>query len=367
MLKRLDRYLLRQFLQILGMALLGFITVFVIVDLIENLDRFIDNSVSAKIILAYYGYSIPWFINIGFPMATLIATVFSVGLMAKRNEYTVLKASGISLYRIAAPLILLGFGLSALSFELDNRWVSWGNEHRFNIERQYIKRNSRRSIPKMRSVLTDIFLQKQGHQNISIARYQTRKHVAYNITVINLTDDRIVERIDAKSITWIDSLNRWAATTYSIRFFDRDGIEKETHIAQGDTLVDLGFVPEDIAKRFKSPDELNYNELARRIVMLRENGVDTTRWEVSRQFKISFAFTNLIVILFGLPLVVLKPKGGLSFGAGMSVFVIFAYYALIKFGQSMGYQGLVSPLVSAWLGNAVFTLGGILLLLGARK
>ncbi|MFQ6614245.1 MAG: LptF/LptG family permease [Fidelibacterota bacterium] len=342
-------------------------TVFVIVDLSEHLDRFIDNAVAATIILAYYGYSIPWFINIGFPMATLIATVFSIGLMAKRNEYTVLKASGISLYRIAAPLILLGIVLSFLSFELDNRWVSWGNEHRFDIERHYIKRNSRKSIPKMRSVLTDIFLQKQGYQHISIYRYYTRKKVAENITVVNLADDRIVERIDAKSIAWIDSLNRWAATTYSIRTFNRDGVETETHIAQGDTLVDMGFVPEDIAKRFKSPDELNYNELARRITLLKGNGVDTTRWEVSRQFKISFAFTNLIVILFGLPLVVLKPKGGLSFGAGMSVFVIFAYYAFIKFGQSLGYQGLVSPLVSAWLGNVIFTLGGILLLLGARK
>jgi lipopolysaccharide export system permease protein len=367
MIKRLDRYLLQQFLQILSMALIGFITIFVIVDLIENLDRFIDNAVPANIILTYYGYSIPWFVNIGFPMATLIATVFSVGLMVKRNEFTVIKASGISLYRVALPLILLGFLLSAFSFELENQMVSWGNEHRFNIERQYIKKKSRSSIPKMRTVLTNIFLQKQGHQHISIARYHTRKQVAENVTVINLSQDRIAERIDAKSITWIDSLQQWAATTYSIRTFDSTGLEQSAHIAEGDTLVDLGFIPEDIAKRFKSPDELNYTELAARIKMLKENGVNTTRWEVARQFKISFAFTNLIVILFGLPLVVLKPKGGLSFGAGMSVFVIFAYYAFIKFGQSLGYQGLLSPLVSAWLGNVVFTLGGIILLLSVRK
>jgi len=349
------------------MALIGFISIFVIVDLIENMDRFIDNSVPAKIVLLYYGYSIPWFIDIGFPMAILIATVFSIGLMAKRNEYTVLKASGISLYRMALPLILWGFVLSAFSFELENRIVSWGNEHRFDIERKYIKRHSRRSIPKMRSVLSDVFLQKQGQQHISIARYYTRKRQANNVTVMNLNNDRITERIDAKSITWIDSLQLWAAKTYSFRSFDSTGQEQVTKIAHGDTLVDLDFKPEDIAKRFKSPDELNYSELEGRIKLLKENGVNTTRWEVARQFKISFAFTNLIVILFGLPLVVLKPKGGLSFGAGMSVFVIFGYYAFIKFGQSLGYQGILSPIVSAWLGNAVFTLGGILLIMAVRK
>ncbi len=72
---------------------------------------------------------------------------------------------------------------------------------------------------------------------------------------------------------------------------------------------------------------------------------------MDRLFKISFAFTNLIVVLFGLPLVVMKSKGGLSFGAGMGIFVIFVYYAFIKFGMSMGYKVIISPMVAAWMGN----------------
>ena len=72
--KRLDTYLLRQFLNILVIGLLGFVTVFIVVDLIENLDRFIDNTVPIGIILKYYFFTLPWFINIALPMATLIAT-----------------------------------------------------------------------------------------------------------------------------------------------------------------------------------------------------------------------------------------------------------------------------------------------------
>ena len=84
-------------------------------------------------------------------------------------------------------------------------------------------------------------------------------------------------------------------------------------------------------------------------------------------FKISFAFTNLIVVLFGLPLVVIKPRGGLTFGAGMSFLVIFFYYAFIKFGQSLGFKGILEPMISAWIGNVVFSIGGLLLLFLTRK
>jgi lipopolysaccharide export system permease protein len=66
-------------------------------------------------------------------------------------------------------------------------------------------------------------------------------------------------------------------------------------------------------------------------------------------------------------LVVFREKNSLSFGIGMSVFVIFGYYAFIKFGQSMGFKGQLEPLLSAWLGNIVFLIGGTILLLKARK
>ena len=100
---------------------------------------------------------------------------------------------------------------------------------------------------------------------------------------------------------------------------------------------------------------------------LKENGVDSTKWEVDRYFKISFAFTNFIIVLFGIPLVVVRPKGGLSFGAGMGIFVIFIYYVFIKLGMSIGYSGIASPATAAWMGNILFFIGGILLLIFVRK
>ena len=99
--KKLDQYLLLKFWSILGLSIIGFISIFIIVDLIENIDRFIDNHVPFNIILKYYFYTIPWFINIGLPMSVLISTIFSLGTIIKENEWTAMKAAGISLYRIS--------------------------------------------------------------------------------------------------------------------------------------------------------------------------------------------------------------------------------------------------------------------------
>jgi len=362
--KRLDLYLIRQFLTILGISILGFTCIFLIVDLIENLDRFIDNTVPWNIVSKYYVYTVPWFFNIALPMAMLIATVFSVGILVKRNEWTAMKSSGISLYRIAIPLIIIGVIISYASFEFENRVVSSGNQVRSAIEQKYIKKKSRR---KMKYVYNDVFLQKKEKIHIALGKYKVRQKSAEGVTILSMSEGIILKRIDAKKITWIDSLERWAASEYSVRTFDENGYEIDVSIPKSDSLIQIDFTPDDILKQGKLPDELNYNELTERIVQLKENGVKTTRWEISRYFKISFAFTNLIVVLFGLPLVVIKPRGGLAFGAGMSFLVIFFYYAFIKFGQSLGFKGVLEPMVSAWIGNVVFSIGGLLLLFFTRK
>ena len=363
MLNKLDRYLINQFWIILGIAILGFLSIFMVVDLIENLDRFMDNKVPSPVVFKYYVYTLPYFISIGLPMAVLISTVFSLGSMVKRNEWTAMKASGISLYRIALPLVICGVLLSGISFLLDNKLVAYGNEKRFEIDRDYVKRKSRH---KLKNTLKDIFIQKNSSNHISLSKYYLQKTVGYDLTMVDLGDLTINERIDAKKISWdLDSL-KWSVSDYSIRQFNEHGLETNVKIGTRDSLIDLGFMPVDIQQQARKPDELDYYRLTERITKLKDNGVDTVKWEVTRYIKISFAFTNLIVILCGIPLVVFKERSSLSFGAGASVFVIFGYYALIKFGQSLGFKGVIEPMFSAWLGNITFIIAAMVLFWRAK-
>lgn len=362
--KKLDLYIIRQFLSTLAMTLMGFVSVILVVDLIENLDRFIDNSIPAGITFTYYIYAIPWFINLGLPMSMLISTVFTVGVLAKRNELTAMKSNGISLYRIAIPITSIGFIVSLISFELDNRWVTKGNKARYDIERQYMKRKARVRTQKE---IRNIFLQKNEMNHISLAKFRPESNAGNDITFITLDKGTVTKRMDGKTVKWLDSLRVWNVQNYSIREFDENGSVKNTIISKKDTIIDLNFSPDDITQQSKKPDEMSYSDLTDRIQQLKENGVDSTKWEVDRYFKISFAFTNFIIVLFGIPLVVVRPKGGLSFGAGMGIFVIFIYYVFIKLGMSIGYSGITSPVTAAWMGNILFFIGGILLLIFVRK
>lgn len=363
MLHKLDKYLLSQFFTILTMSLLGFLAVFLVVDLIENLDRFVDNNVPAGITITYYFYTIPWFISVALPMSMLMSTVFSVGMMVKRNEWAAMKASGISLYRLSTPLLSIGLIISIFSFLLDNQLVSYGNKKRYTIDRDYLKKKSRHKI---KSSLKNIFLQKNLSIHIGIEKYDIKKMSGSILTWVDLGKDVIEKRIDAKTIKYDENLNNWKLSNFSIRKFE-DGIEKSVYFSNKDTLIDLRFSPEDINKQARSPDELDYYELTSRITDLKKNGVKTVKWEVTRYLKVSFSLTNFIVVLCGIPLVVFREKNSLSFGIGMSIFVIFGYYAFIKFGQSMGFNGQLTPIFSAWIGNIIFFIGGITLLIKARK
>tara|TARA_B100000287_G_C20619420_1_gene775352 strand:+ start:441 stop:1535 length:1095 start_codon:yes stop_codon:yes gene_type:complete len=363
MLNKLDQYIIYQFCIVLCLSIFGFMGIFIIVDLIENLDRFIDNQVPMSIVLKYYFYTLPYFLGIGLPMSVLISTVVSLGSMAKRNEWTAMKASGISIYRLAYPLLICGIFLSGVSFSLDNKLVSLGNEKRFEIDRDYVKRKSRH---KLKKILKNIVLQKSTTNHISLGKYYLQKKTGNDLTIINIGSATIQTRIDAKTIEWNNQSQIWSIKDYSIRNFNELGKEKNVVFGKKDTLIDLGFSPNDIRQQARKPDELDYFRLSEMIKQLKNNGVDTLKWEVTRYLKVSFAFTNLIVILCGIPLVVLKEKSGLSFGAGASVFVIFGYYAFIKFGQSLGYKGILGPILSAWLGNLVFILLGLILFKKAK-
>ena len=361
--KKLDIYLFKQFLVILIMAIMGFLSIFLIVDLIENLDRFMDNNVPKKIVMEYYIYTIPYFLSIGLPMSVLISTVLSLGYLVKRNEWTAMKASGISIYRVAMPLIFLGLIISGFSFFLDNKLVSYGNEKRFDIDRDYVKRKSRHKI---KNTLKNIVFQKNLKTHISLTKYSVQKENGYDLTLVDLGNELITKRIDAKKINWNSRKKKWLISNYSIRKFDQNGKEKEIYIGEQDTLIDLSFLPKDIYQQARKPDELDFFALTDMIQKLKKNGVETLKWEVTRYLKISFAFTNLIVVICGIPLVVIRERGELSFGAGASIFVIFGYYAFIKFGQSLGFKGLLSPIMSAWIGNLIFFLIGIVLFWKSR-
>jgi len=94
---------------------------------------------------------------------------------------------------------------------------------------------------------------------------------------------------------------------------------------------------------------------------LAKNGIKNIRWNVNMHYKLAFAFTSFIMILFGLSISILSPKNNFTMGIGSSILIIFIYSVGIKLGQILGYKEILSPWFSVWSVNIIFILLGMYL------
>jgi len=360
--KVLDRYVVRKFITLFFLSMLVFLVIFQIVDVIEKIDKFLKSEMSFTDVAWFYYYQLPWFIHIALPMSLLLASVFTIGTMGKSNELGAIKSSGISLHRISAPLLLIGLLCSIGSFFFEDAVVIPATRKRIDIEENQMKR--RRHTQK--TIYTNIMFQDSPTCNVVIARFDTRHNSGTTVTIQKTDDNILRERIDARKILWQPETETWLLQDFKIRRFDQGGNETASAIIT-DSLLTLNLRPEDVTKTSLDPETMRFSKLAEFIARLRESGNDPRKWRVNLHYKIAFSFTNFIVILFGIPLAAVKEREGISFGAGMSLLVIFVYYGFIKFGQVMGYKGILSPVLAVWIGNIVFLGCGAYLLYKIRQ
>ena len=356
----IDRYISRMFLNSLIMATAAFLVIFLVVDVVENIDKFIDAHARLPIAIAYYFYNLPFFLSLSLPIAMLLASVLAFGGLARHNELGALLSSGVSLYRLALPVLIIGAAISLLAFAFGETVVIEAVRARNAVAQEHLKTKTRRS-----SIRENIFFQDAEDRSVAIASYDLATGIAHRVSIIHYQGNRVTKRIDAESMRWEPEARRWTLETVVLRKFtgDNEGISKAALI---DT-VRLQVTPDILKKNPRKPEEMSYWELADFVRTLRHNNMDTRRWDVNLHFKLAFAFTNFIVVLFGVPLAAPKRHGGVAFGVGMGLFVTFAYYGLIKFGQTLGLRYLLPPIPAVWLGNAVFLCLGLLFLWKVRK
>ena len=355
MIKKIDTYIIKHFFYKLFFLIIGFIILFTLVSIIEHLDKFIDAAMPAKQIFIYHLYSIPWFISIALPMSILISTVFSFNSMQKNHELTALKASGIGLNRISIPLLLIGLLLSIASFQFENNIVTHYFQKKILLEQQYnLKRSSKKDTKK-----NDIYRQIAPNTMLTIKKFKYLPNIALNVSIQEFKDNQIIKRFDTPKLKWNSRKKLWSSNDYSKRSF----LNNEVKYIQSslDTLIDINLTPFDLAQETLKPEEMNYWELDKFVKKMYENGLYERRWVVDLYFKSAFACTNFLMILFGICLSIRKPRTSMAVGLTFSIGVIFLYYTLLKVGQSLGYNGVLTPFISVWSVNIFFFIIGFYL------
>jgi lipopolysaccharide export system permease protein len=355
----LDRYLLREQLLALAAGLLFFVAVYIIVDLFEKMDMYLDKHAALAVIVAFYGASIPGIVLRVLPMAMLLSCLLALGQLGRNNELTAMQTAGIGLGRIAVPLYALALLASGLVFLVNETALPGVNAQRRRILTVEIRKQEVEG-PRVRSNLA--YLGSDG-RTFLIRSYRIDSRAMQEVVIQEIRHNTLVGRIDAQSAKWVNG--RWVFYGGYTRRFEPDG-EKAAQFTEL-TIPGLRERPEDFAEAEEDPEALSFWQLQRYIDRLRQSGSRVQRYLVELHLKIAFPLTNLIVVLIGSALSIRVKRGGLPVAFGLSVFISFLYYALIRTGQSLGHNGQLPPLLAAWAANLIFAGIGLELLRRARR
>ncbi len=385
----LSRYILKEFITYLVYSLLAFAAIFILVDLVDKMDKFIDARVGFSIIALNYVFYLPWVITLVTPVAMLLATMFSLGRLVGDNEITAMKASGISLYRILFPLYVFSLFVGLMVMLFAEMVVPGANLQQKQIE-EYVK--ARKEFVKAGaqngqgpryslSLFSDrerdrdnVFLV-NGDGRIIYAKYYVAKtRTAEGVFIIRPAEPgedtaagsdiaRIASRIDADSMVWSDS--GWVLHNAVQRTFTEGGVILE----RNPTLL-ASFVnrkPIDFALVALEPESMNFLQLREYIGSIREKGGDASEWLVDLYLKLSFPFVSFVIVFFGAPMVAGSVKRGKAASFGLALMISFALYTFINVFQVLGRSETVDPLFAAWVSNIVFLCLGIVMHLRASK
>ncbi len=358
--KILDRYLLKQFLSVLLFALFSFWIIFLIVDIIEHIDTFIDRGATISAVIRYYLYYTPYILVLISPVAMLLSSLFSTGLLARQNELMAMKSSGISLYRILFPLLGLGLVMSFLVMLAGNLLIPYTNQLRLKVRQQEIQKNT-----KVREVsLNDIYLQTENGQILYLNRYNSQRKEGSGVLFQTFKENRIKEEVRAEKLLWEG--NGWVFIKGTQRVFS-DTFSVLEKPFERLLRLDLKLKPEALTKKQKTPEEMSYQELKNYVKLKQKTGQDTAMEKTDLYMKISFPLANLIIVLFGCTLATTPQRSGLALSFAISLGISFLYYTFLRLGQSFGYSQKLPPLLAAWIANLVFVILGVVLLIKAKK
>ena len=344
---------------------MSFIIIYIAVDLMEKLDKFLDRKVPFKLIVEYYVNFMPQIIALILPVCLLLGSLFTTARMSTQNEIIAMRSAGMSLYRLMAPFIVAStlFSAAAVYF---NGWVlPKANARVEEIMRDYVHEDL------ITNSEFDMYLQDSPTRIVSMSDYSLGQKRANRVSVqdfdpANLT--HLVRRTDAPLMVWDSARRSWLLQDATERVFVSDTAgERLRRLTTGEGYLHFTFTPSELMDRLLKMDEMTNTELARRIELKRRSGQDVARDLVDYHSKYSLAFTSLIVVLFGVPFASKKKRGGLSFEFSIAIAIAFAFLTFSKVSQTFGYSGIASPWLTAWLANMIFFVGSLVVIWKAQK
>lgn len=357
----IDRYVLRQFLATLGFAVMALVVIFIVIDLLENLDEFLDQQAPLDVILRYYVFFVPNTLRLMLPVSMLLAALFSVGRLSGNNEVTAMRSGGQSLPRFMLPMLITALVVSAGQLYVNGWIVPVANAKKLAIERTYLGKST------AGIALYRLFFRDTPTRSVAIESYDAEGRIGRNVCIEIYRDTirpRVVERIDAPDMQWDSTAGRWQLRSAVRRTFHGDTItfERLRNVTAPFTITH-----EQLVRLQRSMAEMTFDEVKDQIETLRKGGKNTRSQEIAYLSEWSLPFANFIVVLIAIPFASVRRRGGIAAQIAAAMAISFVYIAFTLVGQAWGAASTWAPSSVAWSANVIFFLVGVVNLLRTRS
>ena len=355
----LDDYVLKDFFQYLGLIVASFLVLLLVFTLFELIGDILRNHVSPLVVGAYLLNVTPYFLYNTLHLCVLLTVVVTFGILQRNNEVIAMKATGISVYRIIVPVMVMAAFLAGGLFLFDQIYLPHANK------RQDALRNEIKGKPAQTYLRPDrqwIF-----GQNSDIYYYQffdsDRDRFA-NITVFQFdpVTFEVTRRIYAARAHWEPDLNRWIFQQGWERSLRGAAIEsfQEFEVA---TFPQFSEPPAYFKKEVIQSSEMNYGELARYIKDLQQSGFDVVRLRVQLHKKLAFPLITLVMALLAVPFSLSAGRRSTLTGAASAVGIAVVYLVVAGLFEALGNLSQLPAPLAAWSPDIIFALvGGYLML-----
>jgi LPS export ABC transporter permease LptG/LPS export ABC transporter permease LptF len=352
----LDRYILREFTKVLLLVLVSVVALFVIVEYTEISKDVRENGVAASTLLRYFRFQIFTVLNWTLPISVLVATLVTFGMLSKNNEVTAIKSGGVSLYRVAAPIIFVAAIISLLAYFILDFVLPYANQRVYQLKRRIEGKTA------ITSSQQKLWYLGKGRYIINFLAYDTNAKRLTQVQVFEFhpSDFRLTRRVYATSATW--NGQAWAFDNGWIRSFTDDGESTLTPITRPVALF-YPETPEDFATEVTPPDQMTYAQLRRYIGTLRESGYAADELAVKLYGKTSWPVISIVMALIAMPFAFKIGRRGALYGIGLALVIGIIYWMVYAIFTKFGEVGNLPPLLSAWSANILFALAAVYMFL----
>jgi len=350
-------YILKEFFHSFFLSLIVFTFVLLVGNIIRLADLVINKGVDIISVLKLFLYLVPWLLSFTLPIAVLTAVILMFGRFSTDGELIAMKASGVSLYRISFPILMVGAIFSFVSFFLNDQispnasFASRKVVKEIGIRKPTAYLEEATFIRGLENYI--IFIHEiKGNRLKNIRIYQPQEGKPTRVIVAEYGEIKTLPEKDMVELTLYNGTSEEPSPTDPESFYKLNF--KTYHMT-----IDLSTLlkKESIQKKTR---EMTINELNKEIENFTKQQIDPTPLLVEIYKKINMSIASFVLVLIGIPLGIRAHRSEKSIGFGISLFLFAIYWGFLLGGIALSLRGTVPPLVGVSLPNVTFFIFGII-------